>query len=277
MPGRRKISALRSPYYSNHVGSISFTVGVEGSNAINVAMQFKDTGGSDLAARGAVNCWLSKDANGDTLLPPHLMPAGGYAIGTDGTILKGTLPADRVMVKGTLAIHGTPEDFQTTTTAYYTIAGAQYTKAAAVVTSFTAAHVINANTFGVILVQINAAGTISTKVPLATQLYASAALALAALPDPDAGNVALGYIAIANNAGTWTANTDDLTNASDVTTAAFVDASEIGLYPQTFTLISEADGDADITFTETGVRGPFYLNAQLPDGSVATSGAITFA
>jgi hypothetical protein len=55
--------------------------------------------------------------------------------------------------------------------------------------------------------------------------YNSAALALAALPSPDSGNLAVGYIAIANNAGDWTANTDDLTNGSDVTTATFTDGT----------------------------------------------------
>ena len=49
-------------------------------------------------------------------------------------------------------------------------------------------------------VQINDAGTVSTKVPAATQAYDTAPLALAALPSADAGNVAIGYIAIANNA-----------------------------------------------------------------------------
>jgi hypothetical protein len=69
------------------------------------------------------------------------------------------------------------------------------------------------------------AGVISTKIPGATQTttmaYDTAALALAALPAVTAGNVAIGYIEIANNAGTWTANTDDMTAASDVTSATF--------------------------------------------------------
>jgi hypothetical protein len=132
---------------------------------------------------------------------------------------------NNVRVIGTLAIDAVPEKFKTTTEAKVSIAGAVITKAATTALVFSAAHVITANLYGVVLIQINAAGAISTKVPVSPQAYATAAAALAALPAPDAGNVALGYIAIANNAGDWTANTDDLANGVDVTTAAFVDAT----------------------------------------------------
>lgn len=43
-----------------------------------------------------------------------------------------------------------------------------------------------------------------------------------------------------------------------------------------FFLVSEADGDIDIDFTKTDT-GTFYLNLVLPNGSIVTSGAITFA
>jgi len=134
--------------------------------------------------------------------------------------------ANGLLIDADLAIDGADAtQFETGAVAYYTIGGVQYSVAANTGQAFTAAHVIEASKFGVILIQVNAAGTMSSKVPVASQAYTSAALALAALPDPDAGNVALGHIAIANNAAAWTANTDDLTNGSDVTTAAFVDAA----------------------------------------------------
>lgn len=41
-------------------------------------------------------------------------------------------------------------------------------------------------------------------------------------------------------------------------------------------LISEADGDIDINFSEAGA-GTWYLNLVMPDGRIITSGAITFA
>lgn len=268
----------KSPWRSSFVGNVTFTVAAEVGNAISVAMQYLSGKAKDVDARATLKCWLSQDSAGDVILPPHKMPAGGYAVGTDGTILPGAPRPDCVLTKATLIKDvTTAEQFSTSTTSLYRIAGAQYSKTAAVDLTFSAAHVVTANKFGCILVMINAAGTISTKVVASPQAYDTIILARAALPAPDAGKVALGWIEIANNAGDWTANTDDLTDASDLTTAVFVDASEAGAFPPVFDLTCEADGDADITFTETGVRGPFYLNALLPDGTVVTSGAITFA
>lgn len=134
-----------------------------------------------------------------------------------------------VLQHGTLAIHSTAEQFKTTTVFVWRRNGIQFTKAATDALTFTAAHVVTASKYGIVLVQINDAGTISTKCPGATQTtamaYDTAAEALAALPSVDAGNVAMGHIAILNNAGTWTANTDDLTNGSDLATATFVNAT----------------------------------------------------
>lgn len=156
---------------------------------------------------------------------------------------------DGLLADGTLAISATAEKFKTTTTAYYRINGVQYTKAATDSLVFSAADTINtagtAGTFwGVWLVQINAAATISTKSPSADQVYDSEAEAIADLPDPDTSNVALGYITVNSASGTkWTANTDDLTDASDVTEANFYDATVL-TYPGT---------DVDtITFRESG-------------------------
>jgi hypothetical protein len=254
----------------------SFVIGAEGGDAINVGIQLKDADGVDLAVRGMVKAYLSDDAAGDSLAAAA--PSGGCAIGTDGVLVPLT-PAltNALMVDGALAIDATPEKFKTTQTAAFLINGVSHVKAAAIEQVFSAAHVITASKFGVILVQINAAGTISTKVPASPQAYDDALTALAALPAVDAGNVALGYIAIENNAGDWTANTDDLTDASDVTTAAFTDASETAIgAAKAFELVSEADGDIDININEAGVA-TWYLILQLPNGKLVPSGAITFA
>jgi hypothetical protein len=130
---------------------------------------------------------------------------------------------DGTYARAGLAKDSTPEDFKTTRTARYEISGVKYTKAPTTGLSFTLAHVVTASKFGIVLVQINAAGTISTKVPASPQAYNTAALALAAKPAVDASNVELGYIEIENNAGDWTANTDDLTDGSDLTTADFTE------------------------------------------------------
>lgn len=134
---------------------------------------------------------------------------------------------------GTLAISATPEQFKTTTTAMFLLSGAQRTKAAADNLTFSAADTINtaADTgdfHGAWLVQTDKDGTVSTKPAggLDDQVYTSKQDAIDALPEADADNVALGYITVqANTDSSWTANTDDLTDASDCAAATFVDAT----------------------------------------------------
>lgn len=134
-----------------------------------------------------------------------------------------------VVQHGTLTIDAVPEKFKTTTTTIWRRNGMQFSKAATTALVFSAAHPVTASKYGIILVQIDDAGTITTKIPGATQTttmaYDTAPLALAAKPAVTAGNTEIGYIEIANNAGAWTANTDDLTAASDVTSATFVNAT----------------------------------------------------
>lgn len=270
----RTTSARRNPYDNRTVGNVGFTVAAEGSNQIAVAVQLKTGRLTDIAERAPCRFYLSSDSAGDVPVHGILAPNGGFAVGTDGTLVQATPSPESLLAIGTLAIDATAEKFKTTTTATFTVGGWQTTKAAQTAVLFTAAHTVTASLFGVVLVQVNAAGTISTKVPSATQAYASAAAAFAALPAPDAGNVALGYIAIANNAGDWVANTDDLTNGSDLTTATFVDAPLNGIYPSVIEVLSEADGDIDLTISETRIR-TFYLNA-IAEGAKYTSGAIAF-
>lgn len=277
----RKVPSKKSPFKTNGPGNVTFTVGSETGNARAVAVQVKDQFLRDATARQKLEFYLSKDANGDTLAQGVFGASGGLTVGTDGCDLGGALSPTRLHTAGGLAIHYTPEEFKTTATAVFAINGVAGTKAAATGLTFSAAHVVTASKFGVILVQVNAAGTISTKVPASPQAYDTAAAALAALPEPDAGKVALGYIAIAAKAATWTANTDDLTNGSDLTTATFNDAPENGAHPPRVAVVCEADGDIDLTVTDTRVRTstalPLYLVAVLPDGRLVVSSALTFA
>lgn len=274
MTVRNRVPAKANPYAGPGVHHAGFTIGAEGSNIINVGIQLKGANYEDIAARAMVFAYLSDDANGDSITA--LAPNTGVAIGTDGLLVPSGALTNGLLVHGTLTIDAVAEKFKTTTVAVYTIGGGFFTKAATTALVFSASHVITASKFGVILIQINAAGTVSTKVPASPQAYNSAPLALAALPTPDAGNVALGYIAIENNAGDWTANTDDLTDASDVTTAAFTNTTVQNNQAKAFMLTSESDGDIDINITETGVK-TWYLNVVMPDGTIETSGAITFA
>jgi hypothetical protein len=127
----------------------------------------------------------------------------------------------------TLAIGSDTAHWKTGTFSFR-INGTNYTKttvAAGVHAS--AAHVVAASKFGVILCYINAAGAVSTKVPLATQSYNDAAAAHTAADAYHLANYTsdlcyIGRILIANNAGDWNANTEAYTDGADLTTATFL-------------------------------------------------------
>jgi hypothetical protein len=67
------------------MGTPGFVIGDEVANAINVAIQLKDSAGADLAVRGSLFAYLSDDANGDSIV--GTAPDGGWAIGTDGVLI----------------------------------------------------------------------------------------------------------------------------------------------------------------------------------------------
>lgn len=168
---------------------------------------------------------LIEELHDDAATNKTLLDALKVALNRDNT--------DGVMAKGTILVSATAEKFKTTTTAYYRIGDIQYSKAATDNLVFSAAHTINTaagagKLYGAFLVQIDAAGTVSTKAVAADQSYASSAAAIAALPAADTGNVALGYIVVqAKEATDWVANTDDMTAASDCESVSFVDATEL--------------------------------------------------
>jgi len=64
------------------IGSVTFVVGSELTNVINVSMQFKNVAGNDVTVRVNVFAYLSDDANGDSIATTA--PDGGIVIGTDG-------------------------------------------------------------------------------------------------------------------------------------------------------------------------------------------------
>lgn len=132
----------------------------------------------------------------------------------------------------TPAASATAEKFKTTV-AITTFNGTIFVKKAATDNlTFTAAHVVSATKFGIILIELDDDGTVDTRVPASPQTYATAPLALAQLAalktaSLAAGSVPIGYIEIEADAGDWTANTDDLTDASDLTSAVFTSLSDV--------------------------------------------------
>ena len=161
------------------------------------------------ATTAAVGKWVERDANGiRSFLADGML--------TIATLLKAT----------------NTEKVKTTTTCAFRIAGIIYTKLATDNLPFSGTSTINtagvATTahWGVFLVQINAAGTVSTLHGTYTsgtdQDYATEAAAIAALPAVTASNVQIGYVTVQGKASTaWTEATDDLTPAGDCTTATF--------------------------------------------------------
>jgi len=144
------------------------------------------------------------------------------------------MAADSVLQIGTLAISGADATkFKTTTVLYWKRLGIQFTKAATDNLVFSAADTINTAPtaglfFGSWMVLVGDTGTVTTKSVGADQVYTSAALALAAARalTPTAGTVPIGFITIGAKTGaSWTANTDDMTPASDCASATFTDAT----------------------------------------------------
>lgn len=168
-------------------------------------------------------CRFVRGTVGVTQVP---ISAGGTIT---GTFRKHDASADHLEAIGTLAISATAEKFKTTSIAAFQFDGTRATKAATDNLVFSAAYTINSaqdsgQFWAAFLIQINAAGTVSTKVVSADQAYTTEAAAIAALPSADSGKVSLGYITLRTNVdGTWTANTDDMTAASDVDTVNVYD------------------------------------------------------
>ncbi len=121
------------------------------------------------------------------------------------------------------------------TTFTYLIVNTNYTAALATAgQAFTSAHVIGNGAddlYGAINVYIDSSGVLKTSVPLTPQLYASSALAFAAANGWVRGTnyptlwCPVGRLIIRCTAKTWTANTDDLTAGSDLTSIQFVSFS----------------------------------------------------
>jgi hypothetical protein len=113
----------------------------------------------------------------------------------------------------------------------YRINGVNYSKGAvAAGTALPADYDLTTAKYGVILLFINAAGTITYQFPATVQAYDTAALAMAAGDTLQAKITSdlcyIGRVLLYNNTGsTWDSQTDDLTNASDITNAVFMDAS----------------------------------------------------
>src|SRR6185503_2367133 len=255
--GLRLVPGARSPYPAVAASLADFTLGAEAANARDITIQLKTIRNKACKQRIFVKAYLSADANGDAL---HATPPDSLLPGAAGTVLTETGDGGPgLLVSGALAISAVSAlKFKTTATAYFMIGGKVLSLAATDNIVFSAAHVVAANKYGIVLIQVDSAGAVTTKVPGATQTtpmaYADAASALAVLPQPDSGKAALGYITLDNhsNAGTWTANTNNMTNGSGITAAAFVNYTIMGP-SRKFVLSTDATGLVHVIITTAAV------------------------
>lgn len=86
-----------------------------------------------------------------------------------------------------------------------------------------------------------------------------------------------GYLSSDANGDSVEAASSTLTTTSGTDGQTIARSAGNSLGNTTFMCVSEVDGDLDITITQTSGADTFYLNLILPDGSLWTSTAITFA
>lgn len=132
--------------------------------------------------------------------------------------------------------------------------------------AFSAAHTVTALGFGAILYQQHkTTGVITTKVVGSPQAYASEALALAAVPAPDASNRAIGVLVVEADAGDWVAITDDL--SSDLTAATWY--PEAADYPPAITGLTPVAGSVVTS------AAPTFALGQKGEGGLIAVGVTT--
>lgn len=219
---------------TNELVDLSVTRGKLAADVIDGTKLADDAVDSEHIAAGAIDPEHFAALSVETAAINNLAVTAGKLAAAVTSMINGlrTYLADGMLAIGTLTISAAAEKFKTTTSAIYTIAGLAYTKAATDNLVFSAADTINTGAaagtlWGIWLVQIDAAGAISTKPGAADMTYANEAAAIAALPAVDASNVQLGYITVqALEATDWVANTDNLTvggGAGNCTARSFYD------------------------------------------------------
>lgn len=175
-----------------------------------------------------------------------------------------------VITNPTLALDSTVERFANAAF-YFRINGTNYSVAAdSAGNTFTAAHVIGDGAsalWGVVNVYIDAAGAFSTRVPISPQVYTTAELALTAADAmvTPSNLCYVGHILIQSDTTTWTANTDNMTDGGELTTADFRSASSSFI-----TFQDGAGGDiTDQLTSDELTNGRSFVNIPVSDTMMA--------
>lgn len=85
MPAIKRMANRRNPFFPMRVGSLTFTVGAEASNAIAVTGQLYDAGGKAVSGVAVLDVYLSDAATATDIAASA--PSGGIAVGSYGKIL----------------------------------------------------------------------------------------------------------------------------------------------------------------------------------------------
>jgi hypothetical protein len=196
-------------------------------------------------------------------------PISACEIAIQGS-MKGEDRNTGMITSATLAIDSTAEKFANAA-CYYRINGTNYSVAAdSAGNAFSAAHVIGDGAsalWGVINIYIDAAGAFSSRVPTTPQVYTSAELALvAAEAMVTPSNLCyVGHILIQSDTSTWTANTDNMTDGGELTTADFRSATSSFI-----TFQDGAGGDISDQLTATELtNGRSLVNIPVSDTMMA--------
>lgn len=75
----------RNPFRSTFVTGVTFVVGAEAGNAINVGLTFGSGSGGPAPAPGGVHVYLADDVAGQVIAASA--PSGGWVIGTNGLLI----------------------------------------------------------------------------------------------------------------------------------------------------------------------------------------------
>ena len=103
----------------NQPASVTFVVGAEVSDIINVAGQVKDAAGTDMANPCALKFYLADDSAG--LDPSTTAPAQGISIGTDGALIEHTDNLSGVLITEADGDFDINIENQTTTLTFYLV------------------------------------------------------------------------------------------------------------------------------------------------------------
>ena len=91
-----RVPLLSNAAFALLMGTPTFTVGAEAADAINVAVQLKDSQGVNLAYSAVVQVWISATAGAVVAATP---PSSTVVIGTEGTLISSRVAKTDLLIR----------------------------------------------------------------------------------------------------------------------------------------------------------------------------------